>query len=144
MAHSIEARTPFLDHHLTDYVNQLPPSMKLRWMAEEKRFVEKWVLREASKPFITPELYNRKKHPYSAPTKYPAGGPLQKVMQRLVTRENIAALGFVDWEVVDGLLKTAFDAGPESPGDARALRLLLVVGDWVVLGKRFGVKRAEP
>ncbi|KAI7491065.1 asparagine synthase [Hortaea werneckii] len=144
MAHSIEARTPFLDHHLTEYVNQLPPSMKLRWMAEERRFVEKWVLREASKPFITPELYNRKKHPYSAPTKYPAGGPLQKVLQRLVTRENIAALGFVDWEVVDGLLKTAFDAGPESPGDARALRLLLVVGGWVVLGKRFGVKRAEP
>lgn len=26
MAHSIEARTPFLDHHLTEYVNHLPPS----------------------------------------------------------------------------------------------------------------------
>ena len=31
MAHSIEARTPFLDHHLTEYVNNLPPSMKIRW-----------------------------------------------------------------------------------------------------------------
>ena len=25
MAHSLEARTPFLDHHLTEYVNNLPP-----------------------------------------------------------------------------------------------------------------------
>ncbi|KAG9975486.1 asparagine synthase, partial [Aureobasidium melanogenum] len=31
MAHSIEARTPFLDHPLTEYVNNLPPSAKLRW-----------------------------------------------------------------------------------------------------------------
>lgn len=62
MAHSIEARTPFLDHHLTEYVNGLPPSVKIRWNAEEKRFVEKWILREASRPFITDELYKRKKH----------------------------------------------------------------------------------
>jgi asparagine synthase (glutamine-hydrolysing) len=62
MAHSIEARTPFLDHHLTEYVNGLPPSVKIRWNAEEERFVEKWILREASRPFITDELYKRKKH----------------------------------------------------------------------------------
>ena len=31
MAHSIEGRTPFLDHALTEYTNNLPPSMKLRW-----------------------------------------------------------------------------------------------------------------
>lgn len=30
MAHSIEARTPFLDHHLTEYVNALPPSLKIK------------------------------------------------------------------------------------------------------------------
>jgi asparagine synthase (glutamine-hydrolysing) len=29
MAHSIEGRTPFLDHKLTEYVNGLPPSMKI-------------------------------------------------------------------------------------------------------------------
>jgi asparagine synthase (glutamine-hydrolysing) len=62
MAHSIEARTPFLDHELTEYVYGLPPSLKIRWDAGEQRFVEKWVLREAAKPFITKELYNRKKH----------------------------------------------------------------------------------
>ena len=62
MAHSLEARTPFLDHHLTEYVNGLPPSVKIRWDPKEQRFVEKWILREASRPFITKELYERKKH----------------------------------------------------------------------------------
>ncbi|KAL8846318.1 MAG: hypothetical protein Q9221_008584 [Calogaya cf. arnoldii] len=27
MAYSVEARTPFLDHHLIEYVNKLPPSV---------------------------------------------------------------------------------------------------------------------
>ena len=62
MAHSIEARTPFLDHELTEYVYGLPPSLKVRYDPTEDRFVEKWILREAAKPFITKELYERKKH----------------------------------------------------------------------------------
>ena len=36
MAHSVEARTPFLDHHLTKYVNRLPPSVKLHYSPVDK------------------------------------------------------------------------------------------------------------
>ncbi|TKA58995.1 hypothetical protein B0A55_11241 [Friedmanniomyces simplex] len=140
MAHSIEARTPFLDHPLTEYVNQLPPSVKLRWSPEQHRFVEKWILREASKPFITRELYERKKHPYSAPTRYPRDGPLHRLMAGLVTREKVEGLGFVCWGKVEGLVDEAFG----DAGSARAMRLALVVAEWVVLAKRFGVKRAGP
>ncbi|KAJ5215064.1 glutamine-hydrolyzing asparagine synthase [Penicillium chermesinum] len=28
MAHSVEARTPFVDHHLTEYINRWPPSAR--------------------------------------------------------------------------------------------------------------------
>ena len=86
MAHSVEARPPFLDHELSNYVNGLPPSLKLRYMpgnqsagddrspwwggknssASRDMFSEKWILREAGKEFITEELYQRKKHPFSA------------------------------------------------------------------------------
>lgn len=31
LARSVEARTPFLDHHLTGYVDGLPPSVKMRY-----------------------------------------------------------------------------------------------------------------
>lgn len=53
MANSIEGRQPFLDHNLTAYVNGLPPSMKLRYDPETHTLNEKWILKEAVKPFIT-------------------------------------------------------------------------------------------
>lgn len=62
MAHSLEARLPFLDHRLTEYVNCLPPSIKVRWNRRKRCLTEKWVLREACRPFITNEIYERKKH----------------------------------------------------------------------------------
>ncbi|KAL8848646.1 MAG: hypothetical protein Q9221_006320 [Calogaya cf. arnoldii] len=62
MSHSIEGRVPFLDHHLIQYVNGLPPSMKIRYDPETGLMTEKWILRQASRPFITEELYTRKKH----------------------------------------------------------------------------------
>ena len=139
MAHSLEARTPFLDHHLTEYVNNLPPSAKLRWDPEEKVFREKWILREASKPFITKELYERKKHPYSAPTSYPVDGPLHKLLASIVTKENIEHLGFIDWTRCDGIVDRAFKGK-----SAMAMRYSIVLAEWIILSRRFGVRRAEP
>lgn len=139
MAHSIEARTPFLDHHLTTYVNNLPPSMKIRYRSDEDRFVEKYILREASKPFITQELYERKKHPYSAPTSYPSGGPLHTLFSDLITEVNVQQLGFLDWSTVQGIVKRAFEE--QSP---LAMRNAFCIAQWIVLGQRFGVKRAKP
>lgn len=144
MAHSIEARTPLLDHHLTEYVNHLPPSTKLRWQppsTDEPKghFMEIWILREASKPFITRELYKRKKHPYSAPTTWPRDGPLHNLLADLLTEDNVNKLGFVDWEKVGGLVDRAFGDN----GDPGAMRKALVVAEWVVLSRRFGVRRAS-
>lgn len=137
MAHSVEARTPFLDHKLTEYVNALPPSMKIKYEKDEGRFTEKYILREASKPFITGELYERKKHPYSAPTSWPENGPLHKLMQKLVTKETVEQLGFVDWEQAKDLVHNAF-----VKDDPTALRFTLLVAEWVVISQRFGVKKA--
>lgn len=137
MAHSVEARPPFLDHKLTEYVNSLPPSVKLRWDPASKAFTEKWILREASKPFVTQELYDRKKHPYSAPTTWPANGPLHKLFQRLVTKDHVEQLGFVDWAKINGQVDRAF-----VEKDAVALRQTLIVAEWIVISQRFGVAKA--
>ena len=62
MAHSIEGRTPFLDYDLTQYANHLPPSTKVKVDVENGDVTEKWILREAGKPYISQELYERRKH----------------------------------------------------------------------------------
>ncbi|KAH0524189.1 hypothetical protein TsFJ059_009089 [Trichoderma semiorbis] len=156
MAHSIEARTPFLDHHLVEYVNRLPPSLKYAYTPEtedfgeqgpywtdgtapQKLLTEKWILREAAKPFITEELYKRKKHPYSAPFKWPKEGPIHKMLQKLLTREAVDNLGFLNYEVVE----QGFNKGFGEEADARAFRNLLVYASLVTIGQRFDVKKAE-
>ncbi|KAE8830705.1 hypothetical protein PTNB85_07292 [Pyrenophora teres f. teres] len=139
MAHSVEGRQPFLDHRLTEYAMALPPSVKLHYDPSTRTFSEKWVLKEAMKPFITPELYTRKKHPFSAPVKYRADGPVHKLFQRLITKENVEALGFLEWEKCKDLLHDAiFD------GDRPKWSQMILVGQFVILGKKFGVKKAAP
>ncbi|MFP4611421.1 MAG: asparagine synthase (glutamine-hydrolyzing) [Thiohalophilus sp.] len=61
MANSMEARPPFLDHHLAEYCARLPPSMRI------KGRVEKYVLREAMKGILPTTLYEREKFAFMAP-----------------------------------------------------------------------------
>ena len=194
MAHSVEARTPFLDHVLTEYVNQIPPSLKIKYDPPPSSsslpstitnglvisngdvlsssaqapsqtphddsnnhtddnnkntehstgtLTEKHILRAASAPFITPELLHRRKHAYAAPTLYPAHGPLHQLFTRLLTKDNVDALGFVAWEPVEKNLADAFDGSVEEGRRTRAFRLGLLVAQWFILGQRMGVRRAE-
>ncbi|KAK3991276.1 hypothetical protein QBC44DRAFT_55929 [Cladorrhinum sp. PSN332] len=156
MAHSVEARPPFLDHELSEYVNALPPSVKLAYTpgANKDRstglpwdnhkpvsdlFTEKWILREAGKPFITRELYERKKHPYVAPYLWPKDGPLHAKFKQICTKEAVENLGFVDWNVVEAALAKAFEPGE----DGGWFRALLLTGAWISLAERFGIKKAS-
>lgn len=61
MGHSIEGRVPFLDHHLVEFVSKLPVHYKA------KGITDKFILREAAKPYLTPTIFARQKHPFSAP-----------------------------------------------------------------------------
>ena len=133
MAHSVEGRTPFLDHHLTEYANGLPPSMKIR---ARDGFVEKYVLREAARPYITDEIYHKRKHPYSAPLKYAVGGPLHRLIKELVTEEKVARLGFLASGSWGCLVDQAFS------GNVSTFKLIIYVAQWVVLSIRFGVETA--
>jgi asparagine synthase (glutamine-hydrolysing) len=61
MAGSIEGRPPFLDHKVVELACRLPVWMKLRGMTE------KYVLREAMRPYLPEPLYRRKKQYFRAP-----------------------------------------------------------------------------
>lgn len=61
MAHAVDVRLPILDHHVFAQVKQIPPTVLM------KNGVEKSVLRETARPYITPTVYRRKKHAFIAP-----------------------------------------------------------------------------
>ncbi|KLJ12401.1 asparagine synthase (glutamine-hydrolyzing) [Blastomyces silverae] len=158
MAHSVEGRPPFLDHHLTDYVSSLPPSVKIAYTAQQtpadtqqdgaiwkhagsalQSLTEKWIMREAVRPYITDEMYRRRKNPFVAPLKWPEKGALHRMFEKLLTRDAVENLGFVDYNVVERGLGRAFGDN----ADVLAFRTLMCVGSWVALSQTFGVKKAE-
>jgi asparagine synthase (glutamine-hydrolysing) len=61
MAHSVEGRVPFLDHHVVEVIRSQPVNQKVRGMTE------KYVLREAARDVITETVYRRQKHPFLSP-----------------------------------------------------------------------------
>ena len=60
-AHGVEARFPFLDHHLAEFASKIPPKYKLRGLQE------KYALRKAAKGLVPDTVEHRAKQPYRAP-----------------------------------------------------------------------------
>jgi asparagine synthase (glutamine-hydrolysing) len=110
MAHSIEGRVPFMDHHVAEYLQRVPVSLKIRGMTE------KYILREAVKDVITPTVYERQKHPFlSPPATLNPDQPLHALMQDTLRGSATASVPFLDQKRVvaalDGLTKPGADAG---------------------------------
>lgn len=61
MAHSVEARVPFLDNELVDYVRRIPSELKL------KNGQGKFVLREAMRGLVPDETLTRRKQGFTPP-----------------------------------------------------------------------------
>ena len=91
MAHSIEGRVPFMDHHVAEYLQRVPVSLKIRGMTE------KYILREAAKDVLTSTVYERQKHPFlSPPATLPPEEPLHALMQDTLRGSATADVPFLD------------------------------------------------
>src|SRR5215472_17224826 len=89
MAHSVEGRLPFLDHHVVELARELPVSQKIRGMTE------KYVLREAVRPELTATVYGRQKPPFLTPPSALAPGErLHELVQETLRGAALEALPF--------------------------------------------------
>lgn len=61
MAHSVEARVPFLDHRVVEFANRLPATFKLRGLREKR------VLKQAMRAELPAAVVERPKQPYRSP-----------------------------------------------------------------------------
>jgi asparagine synthase (glutamine-hydrolysing) len=61
MANSLEARCPFLDHHLIEFAASIPPNLKL------KGLTTKYILKQALEGIVPPQIITRKKHGFGVP-----------------------------------------------------------------------------
>jgi asparagine synthase (glutamine-hydrolysing) len=100
MAQSIAARFPFLDHRVIDFANNLPPTYKLRGLAE------KHILRMAMKSELPGSVSRRPKRPYRPPDSssfFSDGKPLDYVRE-LLSPARIRAAGIFDATAIGKLV----------------------------------------
>lgn len=132
MAHSVEGRVPFLDHHLVEVIRSQPVAQKIRGMTE------KYVLREATRQVLTDTVYRRQKHPFlSPPATLNPGQRLHTLMQDTLRGPALQALPFFDRPRVLELL----DRLPRMDEGARVVhdQLLMTLLSACVLQERFGL-----
>ncbi len=102
MAHSMESRPAFLDHHLAEFAFQIDPKLRI------KGTTEKYVLREAVKGVLPEVLYKREKFAFMAPpahTDPEKARELNKLLDRFTNRDAIEEAGVLDPDAVEKFIK---------------------------------------
>jgi asparagine synthase (glutamine-hydrolysing) len=95
MAHSLEARVPFLSHKFVDWALTIPPALKLR------NGVGKYVLREAVKPWLPTAVPQGRKLGFQMPLADWFTGGFSDFAQEAWKSSGAAEAGFLDPEAVD-------------------------------------------
>jgi len=132
MAHSVEGRLPFLDHHLVEAVAKMPVSMKISGMTE------KWVLREAARPVITDTVYRRQKHPFmSPPSTVQQDGKLYAMLQDTLRSSVLDGPGIYDRAKVVRMLDAI--PGMDVLARNRADSVLMWMGSICLLHERLAM-----
>jgi asparagine synthase (glutamine-hydrolysing) len=99
MAASIESRVPFLDHPLVEFAAALPEPLKLRGMTT------KYVLRQAMRHVLPPEILSRKKMGFPVPIGRWFRGAFQGIVDEYVLSDRARARGLFDREYVGRLVE---------------------------------------
>jgi asparagine synthase (glutamine-hydrolysing) len=121
MAHSIEGRVPFLDHHVVECICRQPVNQKIRGMTE------KYVLREAVRDVITDTVYRRQKHPFlSPPATLNPEQTFNTYVQDMLRGSVMASIPYFDQKKIVGILDSlsTMDAGARSTYDQILMPLL--------------------
>lgn len=100
MAHSIEARLPFLDHHLFNIAKQVPIEHKISGNRE------KHIVREIAKGLVPEEVLTRRKWPFSTPRPSLEKGnhvALDRILKTYLSKDAVRKAAVMKWRCVEVL-----------------------------------------
>jgi asparagine synthase (glutamine-hydrolysing) len=100
MAHSLEARVPFLDTQVSDLALALPTSMKVRGFAKKR------LLRRAMAPLVPREILQGKKQGFSIPAAAWLRGELEPFAREVLSADTLRRQGYFKPEAVSAMIDT--------------------------------------
>jgi asparagine synthase (glutamine-hydrolysing) len=98
MAHSLEARVPYLDPVVSDLALALPTSLKVRGLSKKR------LLRRAAADLVPRSILHARKRGFSIPAAAWLRGELEPLARELLAPERTRSQGYFDPAFVTGLL----------------------------------------
>jgi len=135
MYSGLEARVPFADHRIVEYVFNVP------WDIKYMGGVEKALLREACKGLLPEELLYRKKSPYPKTYNPNYERLLAQMLSDIVNNSNSPIMAFTDKEKVISFIKAPAEYGKPWFGQLMAgpqlMAYMIQVNYWM---KKYSLK----
>lgn len=101
MAHSLEARVPFLDSRLVEFTMTIPPDKKMPPNATTK-----YLLKKAVEPILPHDIIYRKKQGFAAPMAEWLRGPWYNFVQSSILNSPLVAQGVLNKDMINSMLAT--------------------------------------
>ena len=99
MAHSLEGRSPILDHKMVEFAISLPSNWKVRGRST------KWIFKESLRGFLPDEILDRPKMGFGIPLKEWFEGPRHALAKEILLDNHAAGRGYFKPEAVRTLLE---------------------------------------
>lgn len=91
MSHSVESRVPYLDHHVIEYVYNLPQQYKLKgYFFSRKHEIVKYILRSIAWRYLPEEIVRRKKQGAALPVFSLLEENMEKTKQSLFAQNSFS------------------------------------------------------
>jgi asparagine synthase (glutamine-hydrolysing) len=98
LASSIENRFPFMDRILVDYVSKLPVKYKVQGIANLR-----WVEKEAMKPFLPKEIYEREGFGIEMPHAFWFLGELGIFARKYINKDFVEKTEILNWDFIENI-----------------------------------------
>ena len=131
MASGLEARVPFLDHHLLEWAFQIPSGYKMRGREG------KLVVKKAMERYLPSELLYRPKHGFNVPMPVWMRGELREFVQDSLAEETVKRRGLFRPDRVTRLVQDHLAGRTDA---SNRILVLLMMELWF---ERFVDRRAE-
>jgi asparagine synthase (glutamine-hydrolysing) len=122
MAVALEARSPFLDHHLLEFANGVSCQLKLR------QGKTKYVLKQALRGLLPDSIIDRPKHGFGVPVGAWFRGELAEYVRTVLLGERALGRGIFDRDGLEAMLEDHMSGGADL---GQALWTLLTFELWM-------------
>jgi asparagine synthase (glutamine-hydrolysing) len=99
MARSIEVRVPFLDNELVEFLQHVPPNLKIRGRTQ------KYILRKAMESMLPRSILRRRKAAFGLPIRSWLKNELREMLTDLLSEDRVRRRGILDPAAVTRMIR---------------------------------------